>query len=735
MPAISISPKNNPVLPAEAVNNSWRPYRGTGSVIVFVHGVLSDSDACWRNKKAKTFWPDLVAGDKLFDGSSIFLGGYYTAFDSTDYALQDCARGLLSALIASDQHPAVMEAERLIFVCHSLGGIVTRYMLERWREKFRNKKIGLLLIASPSIGSKYANRLDRVLAALRHETGRQLQWNSPELEDLDRRFKDLVETGLIPDLMGRELCEHRFLVYYRWLAPIMNLFPPVVKWDSAGRYFGEPRRLADTNHSTSVKPSSKDHCSHQELRAFYTEVLNRFPISNWIPPADSQRFPDPRGLLLARDHSLRSGVLNWDVEINEDGDAWNDLALKRVTECRTGSEPKFQLPDMWVQSGHISQYVIDSARSSARVTLVEERVLPQLVRQTVAFHHPPSEKEPADIVLKSLDFNVYAMDVEEFQRKQTAQQDNTDFLQKTIRWEQAGVLNIVVRFPASMQLEGDVFVEAYQIFHGETEEMEVYDQQLTDQAKTGFYFSRLTRVAMLRFENPRTWTAYRIVWRLGASDPGSKIAPAQSAIIAQRRKDLRGIRALFVSNDAVASPEKINVLTAIANLGAVVVEEVHDVMARVAPDAKIKFDVGKLELNLMAVDVTGSPEHEILRSVAGTDVGLDLWEFAPAIGDGIAGRATKRLEPRSYDRSKGDKLSDGAYLAITKRHHEWLLAIPLWNASFGPLPYGVVNIGTFDTDTAKLLRVLDNPESIEALLTYANEEFVPAILQDQNAGS
>jgi pimeloyl-ACP methyl ester carboxylesterase len=733
MSGLSISPLNVPEVPAEAVNNSWRVYRGTGSVIVFVHGVLSNSDACWRNEKARSFWPDLVSKDKLFDDSSVYLGGYYTAFDSTVFAIADCARELLSALIAADQYPAVVEAQRIVFVCHSLGGIVTRYMLERWRERFRHNKIALLLIASPSIGAKYANRLENLLAVLQHETGRQLAWKSPDLVDLDRRFKDLMEQRLILDLMGRELCEHRFLVYRRWLAPILNHFPPVVELDSAGRYFGDARRLPDTNHSSAVKPDSDKHCAHVQLREFYSEVVKRFPVRNWTLPEAIRRLPDPRGRLFARDRVLRCARINWDVEVNEDGDARNDLALQDVVDCRSGSESIYALPPAWVQSGHTSRHVIDSGRSSPRVYLKSDEVQPRLVRESIAFHHPPSERDPAQVLLQSLDFNAYAMDVEEFRRKQTVKQDDTDFLQKSIRWEEVAELNIMVRFPAAMELI-DAFAEAYQLLHGEAADLEVFDEHLTAEAREQFYFSRLTRTAVLRFKNPEPWTAYRIAWRLGSRHGGTEISPAEAAITAQRRGAILAIRKLFSSapGDEVTGAKKA-VLKAMADFGAFVVDEVHRSTSEVDAAADLEFDEGELELDLMGVDATGSPEYEVLRIVAGTDASPDTWEVGLALGDGIAGRAAKRLEPRVYDRAKSDPLSGGVYLAMTKRHHEWLLAIPLWDEalSAGARPYGVVNIGTFDTRLAVLLRTLDNPESIETLLDYANHEFLPSILRAQ----
>ena len=728
MPDLSISPWKHPEVPAEAYNNNWRIYRETGSVIVFVHGVLSDSDACWRNQKSGTFWPDLVAGDKLFQDSGVYLGGYYTAFDSTDFTIADCARELLSALIATDQYPPVLDAQRMIFICHSLGGIVTRYMLERWRERFQQKKIALLLIASPSIGSRYANRLENLLDVLQHETGRQLSWRSADLVDLDRRFKDLREQNLIPALMGRELCEHRFPVYWKWLAPILNLFPPVVELESAGRYFGDPRRLPKTNHSTAVKPDSVEHCSHLQLREFYSEVIQRFPIRKWALPQIIQRFPDPRGRLLAANFALSCARINWDVELNEDGDARNEQAIEGIVECRSGSEAKYALPPMWVPAGHLSQYVIDSSRSSAGVFPESEEVRPRFNRTILAFHHPPSEKDPARVLLRSWDFNVYAMNVEELRRKEGAQKDDRDYFQKSIRWEQVGELNILVRFPAAMELEAGADVEGYQLFHGDDQEVEVFDEHLTAEAREQFYFSQLARVAVLRFRNPAPWTAYRVVWKLGRRRGGNEIPHAEAAIIAQRRNSLLAIRKLFRPEENAVTDMKETVLRALADLGGLVVAEISRCTSEVDPNADLELDEDGVELNLMAIDLTGSPEREILRTVAGTDIKSDTWEEALALGDGIAGRAAKRLEPRIYDRAGGDALLDGAYFAISNRHHEWLLALPLWDENLGARPYGVVNIGTYDPHVAVMLRILDNPESIELLLEYANGEFLSSIL-------
>jgi pimeloyl-ACP methyl ester carboxylesterase len=728
---LSISPSDIRNAMASVQNNTWRAYRDTGSVIVFVHGVLSNSQACWFNKKAGTFWPDMVAADDAFQDSGVYLGGYYTAWDSTIFGIADCAQWLLSALHAATDHPAILDHERIIFVCHSLGGIVTRYMLERWREAFRRKKIGILLMASPSIGSQYANSFENLIQLMQHETGRQLEWKSPELVDLDRRFRDLLQNALIPDLWGREACEHRFPLYHRYLGFVLNHFPPVVTADSASRYFGDARILPDTTHSSCVKPDSTSHCSHLLLREFYKEVTARLPVPHWVAPASFLRASDPRGRALEASHVFRSKRIAFEAALNEDGDAINETSLSGITELRSNSEMSWEL-EAWTESGHTSQYVTAKDRTPLHVRLVDDAIKPTVIRQRVVFDIAPSQLKPVTVVLQSIDFNAYALNAEELRHRQSTRQDNTDFLQKSIRWEQTEELLMTVRFPERMLLSGNVSVEAYQLIHGDDEDAEIYDELLTAEAAPHLEYSALLLTATLRVPQPQKWTAYRIVWQL--DDPGSAAgSEAELAVVQENRTRLITIRDLFASTSGVLSSEKAlqkaNVLKAIADLGEFAIAEIRRRAAQINPKVAVRFDATQLELSLMGVDVVGATENEVLRIVAGTFVPEEYWNVQIALGDGIAGRAAKRLEARVYDGLTSDKLRDAAYLDLVKgKRHAWLLSIPLWEPSSGRHVYGAINIGTFDKAHAVRMRVLDNSESIKTLMERATGPFLRALL-------
>ena len=68
----------------------------------------------------------------------------------------------------------VLASDRLIFVCHSMGGIVVRkYIVERQAELIgAGKEIDLFLVASPSLGSTYADWLSPLAQLFRARAGR-----------------------------------------------------------------------------------------------------------------------------------------------------------------------------------------------------------------------------------------------------------------------------------------------------------------------------------------------------------------------------------------------------------------------------------------------------------------------------------------------------------------------------------------------------------------------------------
>jgi len=154
-PTIGENPGPEAVVPRGSTDqNAWyRKYDGD-VVLVFVHGIRSNSATCWRTDQpgkdgTRPYWPDLIAHDRRFDGISIYLGGYYADIDSTFLGIPQVSIVLYNALLREEQGRSVLEFKTIIFVCHSMGGIIVRNILVNHSAAFEAKRVGLILIASP----------------------------------------------------------------------------------------------------------------------------------------------------------------------------------------------------------------------------------------------------------------------------------------------------------------------------------------------------------------------------------------------------------------------------------------------------------------------------------------------------------------------------------------------------------------------------------------------------------
>ena len=273
-----------PHRPEPNVNNIWYKtrdkdaVRDKNAVIVFVHGILSDSRDAWAHKGndgSIVYWPELLREDATFGDYSIFLGGYYTAADSRNFGLGDAARQLFKELSSKQEKlKPVLDHSTIIFVTHSLGGVVVRHMLVREKSAFRKKKIGLLLIASPSLGSEYADLVTTVLDIADHQMGKDLRKES--LVELDKDFFNMVSKRELPGLIGREAFEHRFPEnsVFKLLSKVvpvdfLSIFmPAIVPRESSRPYFADSVLIHNTDHFSIVKPRNTNDESYKFLSNF-----------------------------------------------------------------------------------------------------------------------------------------------------------------------------------------------------------------------------------------------------------------------------------------------------------------------------------------------------------------------------------------------------------------------------------------------------------------------------------
>ena len=179
----------------------------------------------------------------------------------------------------------VLDRKRIVFIAHSTGGIVVRFLLLHNQDLFRGKMIGLALYASPSIGAPLANQLSFLTKFYGNRLGEQLLRENTFLTELNKDFRDLLyNPNSEPNslrIVGAEGVENFFIVHRRFLPDDTKVVPE----DSASHYFGAPVYLRGTDHFSTVKPDTVNHPGHQLLLTFYQKFKKDFGIANTMPTA------------------------------------------------------------------------------------------------------------------------------------------------------------------------------------------------------------------------------------------------------------------------------------------------------------------------------------------------------------------------------------------------------------------------------------------------------------------
>jgi hypothetical protein len=608
-----------------------------------------------------------------------------------------------------------------------------------WR--FQNRKIGLALLASPSFGSPWANRLDLLISYFKNEQGKNLQWGNWSLRDLDDRFRLMLEEKAIPQLAGQEACENHFVVHAKWLPPAEAVVPK----DSAGRYFGRVVMLPGTDHFTCVKPDRRDHPAYLFLRDFCGQVEQA--AASQAPGAASATTPPvshPVETAPRQEPVCCQGV-HWDVAIDEEGDAYNEMGYRGIA-LPTDSPLILPLPPAEVQSGHCTAFeLVRDARTSEGVTLDQpagESVF-RRIEIKVVFENRPTAIHPANFCLSSYDWNAYSMNMEEYRQKPGWREDGMDYVEKAVpgSWN---VLTLLIRYPNEMVFAKDPFLEVYDYSKGREER----EDSLTADLQDCFHYSKSHKTAMLLVRQPPPAFSYRISWLLGESGASvtSSLLPKQrQRQRAFARKLLRmrktggelpsavptppgGTASGLETEEASAQALRTGVNSVLASVAQFVAENLGE---------RELLDTSAFELSLMVLDdeQTEEPAPEarkfpVLRIVAGThlqDPGYrDLILFA---GDGNAGRAWKRRMARVFDRNEKDPKRH-IYVPVSARlHHQFLVSIPLIDPESAGLVYGILNIGTFSASQADILRPLGCKDEMEKLTGYAQAFVLKRLLE------
>jgi pimeloyl-ACP methyl ester carboxylesterase len=139
-----------PGTPLSSAGGYFRP-QSKKRVIVFVNGIFGDSVSTWKNDSDGAYWPDLMAKDHDFDETDIYIHSFQSPKLSTAQEIGDLAVRLRTVLTLDH----VLEHEKVVFLVHSMGGLVTRAMLVKTRLPY-SKFPMIYFFATPTAGADVA---------------------------------------------------------------------------------------------------------------------------------------------------------------------------------------------------------------------------------------------------------------------------------------------------------------------------------------------------------------------------------------------------------------------------------------------------------------------------------------------------------------------------------------------------------------------------------------------------
>ena len=239
-------------------------------LLVFIHGVRDDGLQTWTNKDTGQSWLDIVANDNRFSEFDIQTYHYSSMlFRSDNLAISDVADQLAFRLSSGQNQ----NYDRIVFVAHSMGGLVVRNLLLK-NSELADKVPLVFFLATPTAGSDIA----RLVKLIESNSDQSLSYFARLIGFRSNQISAMTsfeESNFLKDQSSAWRRSQLFAQVYSLCAfegaPTAGTI--VVKQASAESLCNGKTIPTGDTHSGIAKPSSKDSIVHT---VFASEVERLF---------------------------------------------------------------------------------------------------------------------------------------------------------------------------------------------------------------------------------------------------------------------------------------------------------------------------------------------------------------------------------------------------------------------------------------------------------------------------
>lgn len=167
------------------------------SAVVFVHGLDGHPTATWQRRDLSSFWPSWLGQDlKDCNVYSLEYDASSSGWFGSAMALPQRAANVLATLDVD-----LPKNVPVLFVCHSLGGLVVKQLLRKdWDASGPNQRFltertaGVVFIATPNAGSRISSLMTGLKSVFRVNAPiEEMQHAAPHLLDLNVWYRNRAD--------------------------------------------------------------------------------------------------------------------------------------------------------------------------------------------------------------------------------------------------------------------------------------------------------------------------------------------------------------------------------------------------------------------------------------------------------------------------------------------------------------------------------------------------------------